>query len=56
MPDRSMWLWMMAAPAPMVARASAAISSGVIGTWGLCRLVVAPLIAASMMTGWPAMA
>src|SRR5579864_1300644 len=48
---RSMWLWMIAAPASMHASASAAISSGVIGTLGLRALVVTPLMAASMITG-----
>ena len=46
-----MWLWMMAAPCSMQAKASAAISSGVRGTWGLRSLLVTPLIAASMITG-----
>ena len=46
-----MWLWMTAAPASMAARASAAISSGVRGTLGLRSLGVAPLMAASMITG-----
>ncbi len=35
----------MAAPASMQARASAAISSGVVGTFGLAAFDVAPLIA-----------
>ena len=54
-PTRSMWLWMMAAPASRQASASAAISSGVRGTFGFRSLVVAPLIAASMITGSEAM-
>ena len=47
----SMWLWTIAAPASMHARASAAISSGSTGTCGLRAFEVMPLIAASMMTG-----
>jgi hypothetical protein len=48
---RSMWLWMTVAPAAMQARASAAISAGSLGTWGLVSLDVWPLMAASMITG-----
>ena len=42
---------MMAAPASRHASASAAISSALIGTLGLRSFGVAPLMAASMMTG-----
>src|SRR5205807_2771634 len=38
-------------PASRHASASAAISSGVIGTLGLASFLVAPLMAASMITG-----
>src|SRR5690349_8461248 len=46
-----MWLWMIAAPASMQARASAAISEGSTGTCGLVAFDVTPLTAHSMMTG-----
>ena len=46
-----MCVWMMAAPAAMHASASAAISSGVVGTRGLRDFGVAPLSAASITTG-----
>src|SRR3954462_14399242 len=42
---------MIEAPASMHASASAAISSGVIGTFGFLSFFVAPLMAASTMTG-----
>ena len=42
---------MIAAPASRQASASAISSSVEIGTFGLRRLLVAPLIAASMITG-----
>src|SRR5437764_12811822 len=42
---------MIDAPAPMHANASAAISLGVIGTLGFLSFFVAPLMAASTMTG-----
>jgi hypothetical protein len=45
-----MWWWTMAAPASKQAWASATISSSVIGTFGLRDFLVAPLIAASMIT------
>src|SRR5690349_10711733 len=42
---------MMAAPASMQAKASSVSSAGEIGTLGLRSLVVAPLMAASIITG-----
>jgi pimeloyl-ACP methyl ester carboxylesterase len=45
----------MAAPASMQAMATSAISAGVRGEFGLRDFGVAPLIAASMMTGSPGM-
>jgi hypothetical protein len=47
----AMWLWTIAAPAATQRSASAAIAAGASGTWGFRSAVVAPLIAASMMTG-----
>src|SRR5438094_9449705 len=47
----ALWLWTIAAPAFRQRTASAAISDGVRGTCGFRSGVVAPLIAASMMTG-----
>src|SRR6476469_5381688 len=46
-----MWLWIIAAPASIQARASAVISDGSTGTWGLVAFDVTPLMAHSMMTG-----
>src|SRR3954471_19298829 len=43
--------WMIDAPASMHASASAAISSGVIVTFGFLSFFVAPLMAASITTG-----
>jgi hypothetical protein len=40
-----------AAPAAMQARASAAISAGSMGTFGLCCFDFTPLTATSMITG-----
>ena len=50
----STWLWTIAAPAARHSSASAAISAGAHGTCGLRALLVMPLIAASMMTGFMA--
>src|SRR5687767_3241896 len=49
--NMSMWLCTIAAPACRHASASAAISAGSTGTFGLRFLFVTPLIAASMITG-----
>ncbi len=46
-----LWAWMMAAPASRQRPASARMSSGRNGTFGLRSRVVMPLIAASMITG-----
>src|SRR6185436_19438586 len=46
-----LWAWMMVAPVSRQRAASARISSGVIGTFGLRSLVVPPLMAASISTG-----
>ena len=50
-PLPAMWWWTIAAPASKQARASATISSSVIGTCGFWAFVVAPLMATSMITG-----
>ena len=50
-----MWLCTTAAPAAKQRSASSAISAGSFGVFGLCFLLVTPLIAASMITG-PAIA
>src|SRR3954470_4860141 len=46
------WEWMMAAPSSRQRRASSATAAGVSATSGLRSLVVTPLTATSMMTGW----
>src|SRR5690606_17964147 len=46
-----LWACTIDAPASNAASASAAISAGSMGTCGLTSLVVAPLMAASMITG-----
>jgi len=47
----ALWLWTIAAPASTQRSPSAAISSGVRGTFGFRSGVVAPLTAASMIVG-----
>jgi hypothetical protein len=46
-----MWLCTIAAPDAKHRSASSAISAGSFGVFGLCALLVTPLIAASMITG-----
>src|SRR5882762_7007461 len=45
----SLWLWTIDAPAAMQARASAVISSGERGTWGLKAFGIPPFSATSMI-------
>ena len=45
----SLWLWTIDAPAAMQARASAVISSGERGTWGLKVFGIPPFSATSMI-------
>src|SRR2546423_15700735 len=45
----SLWLWTIDAPAAMQARASAVISSGERGTWGLTAFGIPPFSATSMI-------